>query len=72
LTSVAGDRQHDVLRASGEGAAIAGIAGLLFPSEGTVRSYLSSSAVGRTGVRRVQIARCLEAEASESGCEAWR
>jgi len=53
-------READVLRASGDGATVADIAGRLFLSEGTVRNYLSS-AMGKTGGRtRVEAARIAE------------
>ena len=53
-------READVLRASGDGATVADIAGWLFLSEGTVRNYLSS-AMGKTGGRtRVEAARIAE------------
>ena len=53
-------READVLRASGDGATVADIAGRLFLSEGTVRNYLSS-AMGKTGARtRVEAARIAE------------
>ncbi|GAA3163640.1 response regulator transcription factor [Blastococcus jejuensis] len=53
-------READVLRASADGATVAGIAGKLFLSEGTVRNYLSS-AIGKTGARtRVEAARVAE------------
>jgi two-component system response regulator DesR len=50
-------READVLRAAADGATVAGIAGRLFLSEGTVRNYLSN-AIGKTGARtRVEAAR---------------
>jgi two-component system, NarL family, response regulator DesR len=53
-------READVLRASADGATVAGIAARLFLSEGTVRNYLSS-AIGKTGARtRVEAARVAE------------
>jgi two-component system response regulator DesR len=53
-------READVLRASGDGSTVAGIAARLFLSEGTVRNYLSS-AMGKTGARtRVEAARVAE------------
>jgi two-component system, NarL family, response regulator DesR len=53
-------READVLRASGDGATVADIAGRLFLSEGTVRNYLSS-AMGKTGGHtRVEAARIAE------------
>jgi two-component system sensor histidine kinase DesK len=53
-------READVLRAAADGATVAGIAGRLFLSEGTVRNYLSS-AIGKTGARtRVEAARVAE------------
>ena len=44
------DRERDVLRAADGGATVADIAARLFPSESTVRNYLSS-AIGKTHAR---------------------
>ncbi|WP_026416521.1 response regulator [Actinomadura oligospora] len=43
-------RERDVLNASRSGASVAGIAGRLFLSEGTVRNYLSA-AIAKTGTQ---------------------
>lgn len=43
-------REHEVLRAAGDGGTVADIARVLHLSEGTVRNHLSS-AIGKTGAR---------------------
>jgi len=53
-------RERDVLVAARDGATVADIAGRLFLSEGTVRSYLSA-AIAKTGARnRMEALRAAE------------
>lgn len=53
-------REQDVLRASLEGASIAGIAAQLFISEGTVRNHLSAAIQKLNAGNRVEAARLAE------------
>ncbi len=53
-------REQDVLRASLEGASIAGIAARLFISEGTVRNHLSTAIQKLSARNRVEAARLAE------------